>query len=138
MNSRHAIISLFMNTDSTWVAAGWTGWWAVTLSSCKATYSSRNWDSSQIISLAHSMNSRENQFLPHRAFQTKQMEGKGLSEKMLVRHREAPSPFQYQHTMEKPDAAVMRLLCQAVCLRKALPRPHVLFAAAMAACKINT
>lgn len=32
----------------------------------------------------------------------------------------------------------MRLLCQAVCLKKALPRPHVLFAAAIAACKIST
>lgn len=101
MNSRYAISSLFMNTDSTWPAAGWTGWWAVTFCSCKAAYSSRNWDPSQIIFLDHPTNSRENHFLPHRAFQTKQMEGKGLSEEMFMRHREAPSPSQHQHTMEE-------------------------------------
>lgn len=47
------------------------------------------------------MNSRENYFLPHGALQKMQMEGKGLSEDMVMRPREAPSPSQHQHTMEE-------------------------------------
>lgn len=162
MDSRHGTISLFMNTNSTWAAAGWTAWWAITLSSCKAEYSSRNCDSSQTISSDHSPNSRETTF-----YHTELCKQSKWKEKTCLRRSTKPisastpyeggliavrSPLPVQSADCLTSAAeralrlvsnwqlglAVRLLCQAVCLRKALPRPHVLFAAAMAACKIST